>query len=145
MDKSVIIKKVVQIIKRRANPERIWLFGSYASGEAHVGSDIDIAFSDEQAVDLALIKSEIAELPTLTRVDVSNIASKDNRFSNRVRETGRVLYSANKQLRAEDGLHNFSNALVRFSSVIDRKQSMLNDGYGDVYLDLAVKRFEFTC
>ncbi len=47
-------------------------------------------------------------------------------------------------MRAEDGLHNFRNALERFSIMIDRKQDILEDGYGDIYLDLAVKRFEFT-
>ena len=144
MDKAEIIRKVVQIIKLHANPERIWLFGSHASGDNHPGSDIDIAFSDDNKPDLEKIKAEVAALPSLTSIDISNISSSDNRFSNRVRDTGKVLYSASRKLRAEDGLHNFSNALLRFGSVVDRKQQFIDDGYGDVYLDLAVKRFEFT-
>jgi len=144
MDKIKIIRQVVQIIRKHANPERVWLYGSQASGESKPGSDIDIAFADEKLVDIEKIKAEIAQIETLTRIDVSNIGSSNNRFANRVRDTGKVLYSASKKLRAEDGLYNFSNALKRFISIIDRKQQLLEDGYGDVYLDLAVKRFEFT-
>ena len=144
MDKAVLIRNVVKIIRENANPERIWLYGSQATGDEKVGSDIDIAFSDENNVDIEKIKAKIDELPSLIRVDVSNIKSADSRFANRVRDTGKVLFSASKKLRAEDGLHNYLNALERFSNIVGRKDEFTNDGYGDIYLDLAVKRFEFT-
>ncbi len=91
MDKAKIIRNVVQIIRKHANPERIWLYGSQASGESKPGSDIDIAFADESTADMEKIKAAINEMPTLIRVDVSNIGSDNSRFANRVRDTGKVL------------------------------------------------------
>jgi nucleotidyltransferase substrate binding protein (TIGR01987 family) len=72
------------------------------------------------------------------------IADTEERFKQRVIATGKVLYSANKKLRVEDALVNFSKALERFSSVVDREKEFAEDGYSDIYLDLVVKRFEFT-
>ncbi len=65
-------------------------------------------------------------------------------LKNRVKSTGRVLYSSTKELRAQDGLYNFSNALDRYINVVDRFDEFKNEGFEDVYLDLIVKRFEFT-
>jgi len=44
-DRYGIVKRVVGIVVSHANPERIWLFGSSANGEATTTSDIDIAFN----------------------------------------------------------------------------------------------------
>lgn len=87
---------------------------------------------------------EVDSLETLVKVDVRNIAGSERRFSERVKTTGRILYSASKKLRAEDGIHNFTNALEKFCSVVDRKNELEEAGFGDIYLDLVVKRFEFT-
>ena len=54
------------------------------------------------------------------------------------------MYSSSKQLRAEDGLYNFSNAVDKFVNAVERYEEFKNEGYEDVYLDLIVKRFEFT-
>ncbi len=54
------------------------------------------------------------------------------------------MYSATKKLRAEDGLYNFSNALKKYTEVVDNENMYKNEGFGDIYLDLLVKRFEFT-
>jgi len=37
------------------------------------------------------------------KIDISNLARTEARFRNRVISTGKVLYSASKRLRAEDG------------------------------------------
>lgn len=42
---------------------------------------------------------------------------KEECYKQRLIATGKVLYSANKTLRAKDALVNFSKALERFSSV----------------------------
>ncbi|MGR3319766.1 MAG: HI0074 family nucleotidyltransferase substrate-binding subunit [Candidatus Anammoxibacter sp.] len=71
----------------------------------------------------------------------------DNRFCKnwlKLELINRVIYSANKKLRVEDGLSNFSKAVGRFANVVDRKEEFYDQGYGDIYLDLVVKRFEFT-
>ncbi len=103
-----------------------------------------MAFEDTAKPDLTALKAEINALPTLTKIDIHNIATTEERFANRVRDTGKVLYSSSKALRAEDGLYNFLNALSRFQSIVGKREQFISDGYGDVYLDLAVKRFEFT-
>ncbi len=144
MDKAKIIQAVVKLIREHANPSRIWLFGSQANGDSSKESDIDLAFEDAAKPDLTALKAEINALPTLTKIDIHNIATTEERFANRVRDTGKVLYSSNNALRAEDGLYNFLNVLSRFQSIVGKREQFISDGYGDVYLDLAVKRFEFT-
>jgi len=146
MTKREIIKKVTQIILKHAQPERVYLYGSQASGDSAPTSDIDVAFLDENCKYIALadIKEEVEKLPTLLKIDIANLAHTEERFKQRVIATRKVLYSANKKLRAEDSLVNFSKALERFSSVVDRQKEFAEDGYSDIYLDLVVRRFEFT-
>ena len=144
MTKREIIKKETRLILEHAAPERIYLYGSQASGDSTPRSDIDIAFLDENFKDTYIIKEEIDKLSTLLKIDIVNLAHTEERFKQRVITTGKVLYSSNKKLRAEDGLSNFSKALERFASVVDRQKEFYNEGYGDIYLDLVVKRFEFT-
>ncbi len=144
MERSTLVREIKEIILRHAKPQRIYLFGSEASGEARSDSDIDIAFDDAAKPSMEPIREEIERLPSLVKVDVHNLAECEPRFVNRVKSTGRSIYSATKALRLEDGLHNFGNALARFASVVERRAEFEEDGYGDVYLDLVVKRFEFT-
>jgi nucleotidyltransferase substrate binding protein (TIGR01987 family) len=142
--KNNIINEIKTIILKYAKPTRIYLYGSQANGEATKSSDIDIAYDDENFKDHYLIDNDIKNISTLVKLDVKNIAKTEERFKNRVKSTGRVLYSSTKQLRAQDGLYNFSNALDRFTSAVDRYEEFKNEGFEDVYLDLIVKRFEFT-
>lgn len=143
MDKTQIIRQVVTIILNHAKPDRIYLYGSQASGEASALSDIDIAYDDHQANHMA-IKEDVENLETLIKIDVTNLAYTEQRFQHRVRSMGRVLYSASKKLRSEDGLHNFTQALSRFVDVVDKRDEFDAHGFGDIYVDTAVKRFEFT-
>ncbi|HHB92705.1 MAG TPA: hypothetical protein ENK59_05785 [Thioploca sp.] len=144
MNTTLIIKEVIKIILKYANPERIYLYGSMANGEADSTSDIDIAYDDKNFKDNYLIKEQADDLKTLLKIDIKNIAFTEDRFKNRVKSTGKVLYSATKALRAEDGLYNFTNALDKFINIVDRKSDFDQQGFADVYLDIVVKRFEFT-
>ncbi len=146
VNKTLIIKEIIKIILKYSNPERIYLYGSMANGEANLTSDIDIAYEDKDFKDdyLYLIKEEVENLKTLLKIDIKNIAFTENRFKNRVKSTGKVLYSATKALRAEDGLYHFVNALDKFVNIVNRKAEFEQEGFADVYLDIVVKRFEFT-
>lgn len=144
MSNNEIIGEVRRIILKHANPSRIYLYGSQATGMAGAVSDIDIAYDDKECHSRHLIEEEVQNLPSLLKIDVTNLAFAEERFRNRVLATGRVIYSADKRLRFEDGLHNFRNALERFVAMIDKKEQLYEEGFGDIYLDLAVKRFEFT-
>ncbi len=144
MTKREIIKKVTAIILEHAKPERIYLYGSHVTGDAIPTSDIDIAFDDRDFKSTYLIKEEVEKISTLLKIDIVNIARAEERFRKRVIATGKVLYSANKRLRAEDGLWNFSKSLERFASAVERQKEFYERGDDDIYLDLVVKRFEFT-
>ncbi len=144
MTKINIINQVKEIILKHTTPNRIYLYGSQANGEAKVGSDIDIAYDAPDFKSNYLIEEEVDKIETLLKIDVKNIAKTEERFKNRVKSSGKVIYSATKQLRAEDGLHNFSNALEKYESAVKRYEEFKSEGFGDVYLDLIVKRFEFT-
>jgi nucleotidyltransferase substrate binding protein (TIGR01987 family) len=144
INRAGIINQVKMIILKFAKPVRIYLYGSYASGEAGDSSDIDIAYDDENFKDHYLIEEGIRNISTLIKIDVVNIAGTEERFKNRVRSTGKVLYSSTKELRAYDGLHNFSNALEKFVNAVDLFEELKKEGFEDIYLDLIVKRFEFT-
>lgn len=141
-----MVEAVRAIILRHVAPTRIYLFGSRVTGEARPESDYDFAFDAPGATSEALlaIRAEIENLHTLYRIDVANIATADRRFANRVRDTGRVIYSATKQLRAQDGLMYFERALERFRIVVAERQHWIEQGNGDIVLDVAAKRFEFT-
>ncbi len=144
MNKINIINQVKEIILKHTTPNRIYLYGSQANGEAKVGSDIDIAYDAPDFKSNYLIEEEVDKIETLLKIDVKNIAKTEERFKNRVKSSGKVIYSATKQLRAEDGLHNFASALEKYESAVKRYEEFKSEGFGDVYLDLIVKRFELT-
>jgi nucleotidyltransferase substrate binding protein, HI0074 family len=144
MKKRELIEQVKKIILRNTTPSRIYLFGSQIDGSASDSSDIDIAYDSPDFRNDLLIKDEVSELSTLIKVDVVNMTKTDDRFRNRIISTGKVIWSATKILRFEDSLINFRNALNRFKTTIEGKSAYQRDGYGDIFLDIAVKRFEFT-
>lgn len=143
-NKVALIHQVKAIILQHAKPERIYLYGSQVSGEANQSSDIDIAYDDAAFKQHYLIEERVEQLATLIKIDVKNIAKTSERFKQRVKSTGKVLYSATKKLRAEDGFYNFSHALTRFNQALDYEKEIKAEGFADIYLDLMVKRFEFT-
>lgn len=141
-----LVESVRAIILKHVMPTRIYLFGSRVTGEAKLQSDYDFAFDAPDATDQALdaIRRDVANLPTLFRIDIANLTRSDRRFVNRVHETGLVIFSATKELRAQDGLMYFDRALARLKLVIDERSRWIAEGNGDIVLDVAAKRFEFT-
>jgi len=141
-----IVNTVRELILKHVSPTRIYLFGSRVTGEAKPESDYDFAFDAQDADSAALqaIRDDLEQLHTLYRIDVANIAKADLRFASRVRDTGIVIYSATKELRAQDGIMYFERALERFRIVVAERDRWVAEGNGDIVLDVAVKRFEFT-
>jgi predicted nucleotidyltransferase len=129
MDKQTLIQQVKTIILCHSKPERIWLYGSHALGTANLQSDIDIAFWDTNHPDVELIKEEVEQLNSLIKVDIVELSRCEKRFQERVKGQGIVLFSADKKLRAEDGLHNFSKALDKFGQTVDNQAQFTQDGY----------------
>lgn len=139
-----LLDEIRSAILRHAKPDRIYLYGSRANGEAVQTSDIDIGYYDKEFKQNHLIEEEIQKLPSLLKIDVKNIAFTGERFRNRVISTGKVLYSASKKQRFEDGLYNYQKAFEKFRKAVADRDEYYNHGFGDIYLDLIVKRFEFT-
>lgn len=146
MNDPKIVNAVREIILRHASPTRIYLFGSRVTGDANAESDYDFAFDapEADAASLQSMRNDLDQLHTLYRIDVANIARTDDRFANRVRDTGLVIYSATKELRAQDGLMYFERALDRFRILVAERDRWVAEGNGDIVLDVAAKRFEFT-
>jgi nucleotidyltransferase substrate binding protein (TIGR01987 family) len=150
MNRKAVINAVKAIILNQAKPSRIWLYGSEASGESVDNSDIDIAYLDtngdtlERSMTLSAIKNEAENISTLLQLDIANIAITEERFSLRVKTTGKVLFSASKPLRAEDAIYNYSRALTKLEEAQQDLPALIAAGLEDLYLDLIVKRFEFT-
>lgn len=141
-----LLNQVKEVILKHAKPSRIYLFGSRVTGDSYPESDYDFAY-DAEASDgnaLVAIREEIEGLKTLHRIDVVDISSAEARFPNRIRDTGLVIFSATKALRAEDGLIYFSRAIERFRIIVVERERWIQEGNGDIVLDVAAKRFEFT-
>ena len=149
MTRQQLINNVKAIIIEEAKPARIWLYGSEASGESKESSDIDIAYwldKDKPCIEIqAKINKRIETLETLVHIDCENLAFSTERFINRIKSTGKVLYSATKELRAEDALFNYGKALKRLEQSLKFAEKYKNDEeMADVVIDVQVKRFEFT-
>ena len=86
------IKQVVAILKRH-DVSKAGLFGSYASGEATQGSDVDILveFSGEKTLlDIVRLKHELEDTLSID-VDVVTYGALHPLIKDRVLESQRVL------------------------------------------------------
>ena len=91
-----IVQSVVEIVKRRLPEERwrVLLFGSQATGTATPTSDIDIAIDGSEAVDASVLEAIVREsdaLPTLRKIDIVDLATKNKTFQESIRDTGKIL------------------------------------------------------
>ena len=146
MTTTLIIRKIKGIILGHCDPERIWIYGSRIRDDWHTGSDLDIGYTYKNisSATESKIKNDVSEIETLIKIDIKNIAKSDERFANRIISTGKVIYSASKKLKVEDALYNLNKALLKLEEVISGKERYIEDGYGDIYPDISIKRFEFT-
>jgi len=64
----------------------------------------------------------------LIKVDVCNVASSAERFSMRVKTTGKVLFRTSKALRAEDALYNYTRALTKLNEAKAYSGLIISEG-----------------
>lgn len=88
MEKSDIINKAIKIIRKYLSPDyKILLFGSWAKGDALKTSDIDIGILGKEEVSwdiMVKILEEIYGIPTLRKIDVVDLNTKEKRFKDGV-------------------------------------------------------------
>lgn len=84
MEKEEIIKQAVAIIKKHlSNDCKIYLFGSWAKGNALKTSDIDLGILNNEKTPwktMTKIKDEIEDINTLRSIDVVDLNSVDEDF-----------------------------------------------------------------
>lgn len=91
MDVNFIIKEVYEIIRRRLSDDyKVYLFGSWAKGDAYPTSDVDIGILGKEAVSWEImqrIRGEVEAIPTLRRIDVVDLNAKETSFKDSILRT----------------------------------------------------------
>jgi predicted nucleotidyltransferase len=84
------IREIVSILSQYG-AEKIYLFGSYATGEAREGSDIDIAVDGMEAGVFFKAFGEIL-LRMSKDVDLIDLTEAKPTLQNRIEREGRIIY-----------------------------------------------------
>lgn len=98
------IDELVARIVDRVRPEKVIVFGSYAKGTAHVGSDLDLCVVAETSLPQAcradalrpLLGSYLVpvDVHVLTPEEVREYGKQEHSFVHSVLRSGRVVYAA---------------------------------------------------
>jgi len=97
------IRDLCEQIAREFNPEKIMLFGSYARGEAHWDSDVDLLvimpFTGRPASQASRIRSRIhtplsVDLLVRTPDQVRNRLALGDFFISEIMQSGKTMYEA---------------------------------------------------
>lgn len=85
----------MRIIKKYLGEEyRVYLFGSWAKGNALETSDIDVGILGNKKVSWSMmtkINEEIRAIPTLRKIDVVDLLASDERFKQSVLKSAKEL------------------------------------------------------
>ena len=88
--RDAIIAAVGRVL--RSEEWELWLYGSFARGEGHRGSDIDLAVRAQRPIsraDEARIVAELEEsVPTLRELDLVDLEKAPNALRARIMEEG---------------------------------------------------------
>jgi len=95
MKKEAIINEVVEIISRYLSEEyKVYLFGSWAKGNALEASDLDIGiFGKSRVADdiMTKISRETEIISTLRGIDVMDLQAKSDDFRKSVLEHAQLI------------------------------------------------------
>lgn len=95
LPKKPLEQLIVEAIVKRIQPQRIFLFGSRARGDAEERSDYDIAIDDEKmtSTQLAQIRADMDELPTLLAIDIVWMNRANAILQQRIVSEGKIIYA----------------------------------------------------
>lgn len=95
MDKDAIIKEIKKIIRNHLSDDyKIYLFGSWAKGDAIETSDIDIGILGKEKIiwDLMVkILEEIRTISTLRKIDIVDFNLVEENFKNNALKNAKLL------------------------------------------------------
>ena len=95
MEKDAIIDEVAMIIRRYLPKKyKIYIFGSWAKGNALETSDLDIGILGDIAVDSDIMDRIVKEtdiIPTLRSIDVVDLQAKSDDFRKAVLEYAKLI------------------------------------------------------
>lgn len=95
------IKEIIINSLKDFSPEFIYIFGSFASGQATENSDIDIAFYSYETLDKYRVFKKAQELSSKLKKEIDLIDLKESTtvFQNQVIEKGVVIFENNSTER----------------------------------------------
>lgn len=95
MEKEKIIEEVVKVIRRYlAEDYKIYLFGSWAKGDAIDTSDLDIGILGKEKAprDLMMrIENDVQGIPTLRKIDIVDFLAVGEEFRNNALKYAKIL------------------------------------------------------
>jgi predicted nucleotidyltransferase len=106
IDVHPLLRKIVEVLAARYQPERIILFGSYAYGEPDTASDIDLLILKETDKSFPKRWAEVCELVAdivettpfsplvLTPTELAERRTKGDQFFEEILTKGKVLYAS---------------------------------------------------
>jgi len=95
------LERILEILRKRVNPEKVILFGSLASGRLKPESDIDLLivqdsrdsiFNRVTKIEAVLKRRYAADLIVLTPSEIQSLLDSDNRYLKKIFSHGKVLY-----------------------------------------------------
>ncbi|MBR0514269.1 MAG: nucleotidyltransferase domain-containing protein [Clostridia bacterium] len=90
------IKQRIEPVARKYGISTIWLFGSYARGEANENSDVDLLIEGgwiRTLFQLASLRLELEEVHKKS-VDLITIGNNNEDFLQKIRQEAVILYNA---------------------------------------------------
>lgn len=95
MKREAIIDEVTKIIRQHLSEEyKVFIFGSWAKGNAIESSDIDIGILGREKVPwstMTKILEKKDDIPTLRSIDIVDLNAVEEQFKNHVLEYAKIL------------------------------------------------------
>jgi len=91
------ISKAVEELRRKVKPVRIILFGSYARGEAHPDSDLDLLIVKKRVADTHREMVKLQDLLRPLRLNADLLVVSEKSFKDWSDTPGSVIYQAARE------------------------------------------------
>ena len=94
MISEATIREAVQLLKRAANPVKIILFGSYATGKADENSDLDFLVVEKELKARRMEMVRLRRILSPLRIPIDIIVVSERVFNDWADTPGTVIYEA---------------------------------------------------